>query len=320
MAASEPPSAGLIAPTGAPRADSGEGGKPTGASCAQLVQSERYRTSFAAGVGPDGASSTLIGANSVDGNPLESLVSLETIAGVIDNAEVMARSRIIPLPVASPIVDDPSTEDESDVSKAVTKTYQQAVVTGTDWTTETILSQLRRGNIDLNPRFQRRDAWTAGRKSRFVESLFIGLPVPQLVLAERPDRLGTFLVLDGKQRLLTLLQFAGISKAPDGSLQPPLELTSLEVRSDLNGLTMQQVDQSPRFSGDLNAFLNRTIRTAVVRNWPNDDLLYLVFLRLNTETVPLSPQELRQALHPGPFVDFLDDFSATCRPLQTHYG
>ena len=68
---------------------------------------------------------------------------------------------------------DPSEEDESDLGTFRT----QAVVTSTDWTTETILSQLRRGNIELSPRFQRREAWVDGRKSAFIESLFLGLPV-----------------------------------------------------------------------------------------------------------------------------------------------
>ena len=58
---------------------------------------------------------------------------------------------------------------------------------GTDWTTETIVNQLRRGNINLNPRFQRRNAWDKQRKSLFVKSLILGLPVPQIILAERRE-------------------------------------------------------------------------------------------------------------------------------------
>jgi hypothetical protein len=47
--------------------------------------------------------------------------------------------------------------------------------------------------------------------------------------------------------------------------------------------------------------------TVVLRNWKTEDFLYLVFLRLNTGNVLLSPQELRQALHPGPFFVFAND-------------
>ena len=57
-----------------------------------------------------------------------------------------------------------------------------AAIGGSDWTAQTILNQLDRGNIVLNPRFQRRDAWKPVRKSLFIESMILGFPVPQLVL------------------------------------------------------------------------------------------------------------------------------------------
>lgn len=76
--------------------------------------------------------------------------------------------------------------------------FGAAVLWGTDWTVETILAQLQRGNIDINPRFQRRDAWSKGTKSRFVESIILGLPIPQVVLAESKNQRGRYLILDGK--------------------------------------------------------------------------------------------------------------------------
>ena len=85
------------------------------------------------------------------------------------------------------------------------------VVAGTDWTTATIVDQLVRENIQLNPRFQRRDAWNITRKSRFIESIILGFPIPQIVLASNKKERGKFIVLDGKQRLLTILQFYGRS-------------------------------------------------------------------------------------------------------------
>ncbi|MFJ6067962.1 DUF262 domain-containing protein [Streptomyces tendae] len=201
--------------------------------------------------------------------------------------------------------------EEGDASDSVTsEDVTRAVVTDTDWTTETILSQLRRGNIQLNPRFQRRDAWNRPRKSKFIESLILGLPIPQIVLAEDKRRRGKFIVLDGKQRLLALRQFAaGSSFAADEEEDgfKGFGLTGLEVREDLKLATLKKMEKDDEYLDDLNAFLNETIRTVVVRRWPNEDFLNLVFLRLNTGSVKLSPQELRQALHPGDFTDYLDD-------------
>jgi hypothetical protein len=54
-----------------------------------------------------------------------------------------------------------------------------------------------------------------------------------------------------------------------------------------------------------------------LKGWPNESILYLIFLRLNTGSVPLSPQELRQALHPGPFLEFVEENSGKVKGLQT---
>ncbi|MFE6897081.1 DUF262 domain-containing protein [Streptomyces sp. NPDC057717] len=200
--------------------------------------------------------------------------------------------------------------EENDPGKVSSADVHRAVVTDTDWTTETILSQLRRGNIQLNPHFQRRDAWDKARKSKFIESLILGLPVPQIVLAEDRKQRGKFIVLDGKQRLLTLRQFAIGSSLDvtkdDEETAKGFGLSSLDVRHDLRLKTLKKLEEDGTYIDDLNALLNETIRTVVVRRWPNEEFLNLVFLRLNTGSVRLSPQELRQALHPGHFTDFLD--------------
>src|SRR6266404_787445 len=85
-------------------------------------------------------------------------------------------------------------ESEEDLGHPDPELVSRTVVTATDWTADTILKQLQKGSIDLNPTFQRRDAWTAQRKSKFIESIILGLPIPQIVLAEAADIKGTFIV------------------------------------------------------------------------------------------------------------------------------
>ncbi|HEY3545160.1 MAG TPA: DUF262 domain-containing protein [Propionicimonas sp.] len=209
---------------------------------------------------------------------------------------------------------DPGEENEDDLLNS--SVGGSAVVTDSDWTTETLLNQLRRGNIDLNPSFQRRDAWNLQRKSRFVESLILDLPVPQIVLAERREQRGTYLVIDGKQRLLTLAQYAGYGDSRNTGFR----LRGLVVRQDLNRVHFEELAANPAYVEELSQFENSTIRTVIIRNWPNEEFLYLVFLRLNTGSVALSPQELRQALHPGPFVSFIDEFSFSSEQLRAALG
>jgi hypothetical protein len=124
------------------------------------------------------------------------------------------------------------------------------------------------------------------------------------------------IVLDGKQRLLSLLQFTGNAEGPKNGFR----LSGLEVRTDLSRKTFAQLERDPDRRNDLNAFFNNTIRTVVIRNWPDTNFLHVVFLRLNTGSVKLSPQELRQAMVPGPFSDFIDDTALTSVHIQKLLG
>lgn len=207
--------------------------------------------------------------------------------------------------------DDPESPDEEAIGDTT-----QAVLWASDWTSETILAQLKRGNIELSPRFQRRDAWSRPNKSRFIESLLLGLPVPQIVLAERTDRRGQYIVLDGKQRLLTLLHFSGAGEGRDVGFR----LSGLEVRKDLARVTYKRLSEQAKLQNEFNTFASQTIRAVVIRNWPSTSFLHLVFRRLNTGSLKLSAQELRQAISPGPFSDFVDDFSLENETLHRLLG
>ncbi|WP_274426594.1 DUF262 domain-containing protein [Chelativorans sp. YIM 93263] len=206
-------------------------------------------------------------------------------------------------------------EDINDIEPEGTW-FEDAVLWSADWTTETIISQLRRGNINLNPIFQRRSAWNQVRKSLFIESLILGLPIPQIILAEDKSHKGRFVVIDGKQRLLTIRQFA----ADDQDEFDKLTLKGLEDRPDLNGKDYGALKSDLDLQRDLDRFENQTIRTVIIRGWEKEDYLYSVFLRINQGSVTLSPQELRQALHPGKFSVFVDDRSATSEPLLNALG
>ncbi|MFF4891217.1 DUF262 domain-containing protein [Micromonospora chersina] len=207
-------------------------------------------------------------------------------------------------------------EDESD---AADDTYRfEASIAAKDWTVETLVSQMRKGRIDLSPSFQRRNAWLDNRKSKLIESILLGFPIPQIVLAEKPEKPGHFFVLDGKQRLLALRQFFVDEDSHLDEGFEKLTLKSLEVLGDLNGFDASDLeDQRPEL---LAALENNTIRTVVLGQWKSERLLLSLFLRLNTGSVPLSPQELRQALIPGGFIQWLDEVSGSMIPMRRLLG
>ena len=126
------------------------------------------------------------------------------------------------------------------------------------------------------------------------------------------DKKNSFIVIDGKQRLLSIKQFCSNNKE-----FTKLKLRKLEVLTELEGKTIEDLRKDSSYDKFLTAFENATIRTIVIKNWPNEQFLYSVFLRLNTGSKPLSPQELRQALHPGAFLDFLDDATADSKAMMT---
>lgn len=193
-------------------------------------------------------------------------------------------------------------EDESD-GDAGEVTFR-ASIGSKDWTVETLVSQMRKGRIDLDPSFQRRNAWLENRKSKLIESIMLGYPIPQIVLAEKADKPGHYFVLDGKQRLLALRQFFVNPEDVRDKGFDRLQLKGLEVLSEYNRMdsTKLESERAEVFA----ALENHSIRTVVLGDWNSERLLLSLFLRLNTGSVPLSPQELRQALIHGGFMEWLD--------------
>lgn len=195
--------------------------------------------------------------------------------------------------------EDPGTLTPADVSGAVVYTL--------DWTVSSIVSQIDAdpndpesvGVIVTAPPFQRRTAWTDERQSLFIESLMLGLPVPPLVLAESMRNAGQFYVLDGKQRLTALKRFFTDSS--------PLRLRGLELlRNTLQGRTYQEAKSDQDLRKYTKSLLTQPIRTIVVRNWATPSLLHLIFSRLNKASVPLASHELRQAIYPGSFTNYIN--------------
>ena len=184
------------------------------------------------------------------------------------------------------------------------------VVYSRDWTVDTILRQIEQDNIDLNPAFQRRNAWNDVKRSKLIESLVIGVPVPEIVLAEDLTKKKSFIVIDGKQRLLALAGFLKSDAYPVWS-QP--RLRGLTTRPDLNGKTISEIVAS---GDDLRQLTNADIRCTIITGYQSNDVLYDIFYRLNTGSVPLSSQELRQALYRGPFSELL--ITATNEQLPVH--
>ena len=90
-----------------------------------------------------------------------------------------------------------------------------------------LLTMVESGSIDVAPAYQRQFRWNNTKRSHLIESVLLGVPVPSLFMATNKD--GTWELVDGVQRLSTLVQFAGSPEARTKlSLHDPLALGELE--------------------------------------------------------------------------------------------
>lgn len=205
--------------------------------------------------------------------------------------------------------DDPQDADILEEDLSADK-FKNVAISGTDWTIETIVSQIRKKNIILSPKFQRRNVWNNKDKTEFIESILLNIPIPNILLGEDINNKGKFLVIDGKQRLLTLAEFYGVQLDDETPSRKRFsKLQNPQILTELKGLTYADFETRGMKEKDL--LDNYTIRTNLLRNIPNAKYLYLVFTRINTGSEPLSPQELRQSIYPGPFMDYISSYSDT---------
>jgi hypothetical protein len=207
--------------------------------------------------------------------------------------------------------DDDTYED----IRAQPEEFRALIVSSRDWTVETIISQIEQKNIDLNPAFQRRNAWDDKRRSKLIESLITGLPVPEIVLAETPQEKHSYIVIDGKQRLLTI---AGFIDPENYNYWIRPVLKALTVRKDLNG--KGYMDLKEGFSSENRMLMNAAVRCTIISNFQGDQVLYDIFYRLNTGSVSLSTQELRQVLNRGAFADYLVKATSQLQPIHIVMG
>lgn len=155
------------------------------------------------------------------------------------------------------------------------------------------------------PEYQRKFRWTSEDESYLIESLFLGLPVPSVYVASNPD--GTWEVVDGLQRLSTLIHFMSDSAEALAQLDVsgPLRLTRLKKLPSFNDLTFLELPTPLRLQ-----FAKRSLRVTALSDKSDPEIRFEVFERLNKGGVSLSSQEVRACIFRGPFAELLRDLAS----------
>lgn len=203
--------------------------------------------------------------------------------------------------------DEASVENEEDINVNPVD-FERLLIAPSDWTVSTIYDLIGK-QLQLDPEYQRRNVWAAKAKSQFIESLLLGIPIPQILLASRAGQKNVFLVLDGKQRLSTIKEFL------DGHFadNKVFRLRGLRILKDLEGMNWGDLQDHEEWGDRLR---NEPLRTTVLRGWENESVLYEIFYRLNSGSVKLSPMELRMSLLPGEFLKFIIAWTEFIGPLH----
>ena len=179
-----------------------------------------------------------------------------------------------------------------------------------DITVQQLVTMVEQSVIDVAPVYQRQFRWDDERRSALIESIFLGVPVPSLFMASNRD--GTWELVDGVQRLSTLVQFAGTSDARNKlALHDPLVIRDAEKLSALNGLTFADLPQSVRLQ-----FNTRPIKVITLSDKSDTEVRFDLFERLNTGGVALTNQEIRSCVHRGPFNEFLEKLARETKEFR----
>jgi hypothetical protein len=193
----------------------------------------------------------------------------------------------------------------SAIDSRLKKVHTQAL----DLSFNELLDMHKNKELNINPDYQRLFQWSEGARSRFVESLLLEMPVPPIYVIEEDD--GTYLLIDGLQRISSYLHLRGELAAPH--LDPPvahgqkLQFVDCDIVKELDGRTFDDIGTA------LQIKLKRAfIRVEVVRKGSDPRFKYWMFKRLNTGGARLSDQQIRNCsirlLSPN-FNDFLIELS-----------
>lgn len=175
---------------------------------------------------------------------------------------------------------------------------RQVVTDGYDMSLGEITSMYKSQELVIDPNYQRLYRWGPSQRTRFIESLLLGIPVPPIFVFQRDS--GVWELIDGLQRVSTVLQLMGELRHPDQGLYPPLVLEGTNLLPGLAGMKWRQENGDPAdnvFDTPMQLELKRArLRVEILRKESDEDAKYELFQRLNTGGSQLSEQEVRNSV------------------------
>lgn len=187
--------------------------------------------------------------------------------------------------------------NEIDVAQRLVRTdaYQMSI--------GEIVTMYGNDEIIIDPEFQRLFRWDIGQKSKLIESLLLGIPLPSIFVFEKED--GRWELIDGLQRISTMLEFMGSLRNPEGGQYPPSVLEATKYLPSLHNAVWEPSDRVPDVPVNDQNPIDKTQQLAIRRcrlgveilKRPSDDQTkYDLFQRLNAGGTQANAQELRNCI------------------------
>ncbi|MBB3821331.1 hypothetical protein FHT03_000724 [Xanthomonas arboricola] len=160
-----------------------------------------------------------------------------------------------------------------------------------------VLNLYKEGELDIHPEFQRVFRWVPQQKSRLIESLLLGIPLPPIYVAVNED--GIWEVIDGVQRLSTIFEFMGELSGPKSETddevepKPAFVLEATKHLPSLKNVTYASLDQTLKLE-----FKRTRLDVKILEREKGAASTgkFDLFERLNTYGASLSPQEIRNCI------------------------
>ncbi len=214
------------------------------------------------------------------------------------------------MPKAQNVVNDPEITDElRELAEVEIREKQKVVDYDTkEYPVEVLVQKYREGlDEDLNelyiPDYQRELIWDDIRQSKFIESIFLGLPIPYIFVADlRPeeDDLARLEIVDGTQRIRTLDRF----------LCNELKLCELKKLVSLNHFRFSDLPLARQ-----RRFNRATIRMIVLTEKADEETRRDLFERVNN-SVELNDMEKRRGISSGPFLELIEELAKYPKFIQ----
>lgn len=163
----------------------------------------------------------------------------------------------------------------------------------------------REGSLEIRPPFQRKPVWAIRQKCYLIESILMNLPVPEIYIQQTTTAEGdtTYAIVDGQQRIRTVLQFTGAESDPQEEEYNKFVLDKIDPNSQWSNITFGELSDEEKKAFYGYKFAVRYLNTE------NNDEISDMFKRLNKFLTPLKPQELRNAMFSGPFIELAEKLS-----------